>query len=179
LDTAGAAGGSSALAMLASGVFGGLTGGLAQNLGHRDCTRHTCAVEMRAFLAAERIKGCHQRVCKFGMFEIDSGIDHRGRNATISPLNLRRILVRRLALMSIMNFRMIRFRLSGKARELRFDAKPIIWREPPLQGVATARLTIFSFCSLLKRPATSSLLIARLPNCSLNMPPFAPSMIEA
>jgi hypothetical protein len=100
-----------------------------------------------------------------------------GRDTRINPTSLRRILVRRLA--SAPNFCMIRFRLFDKARNVRFGAKPIIWREPPLQGVVTARLTIFSFCSLLKRPATSSLLIARLPNCSLNMPPFAPSMIEA
>ena len=47
------------------------------------------------------------------------------------------------------------------------------------QGVATARLTIFSPCSLLIRPATSSLPIALLPNCRRNMPPLAPSTIEA
>ena len=46
-------------------------------------------------------------------------------------------------------------------------------------GVATARLTIFSRCSLLSRPAASSLLIALLPNCRRNMPPLAPSTIEA
>ena len=50
---------------------------------------------------------------------------------------------------------------------------------PTTYGVATARLTIFSPCSLAIRPATSSLLIARLPNCSRNMPLLPPSTIEA
>src|SRR5665213_3943711 len=40
------------------------------------------------------------------------------------------------------------------------------------QGVATARLTIFSPCSLLIRLATSSFGIALLPNCRRNRPPL-------
>src|SRR6516225_9600819 len=91
-----------------------------------------------------------------------------GRNARINPLNLRRIFICRLGIRVDEEFS----RIFGKARDLRFGAKPTIEHEPLPQGVATARLTIFSFCSLFKRPAISSLLIARLPNCSLNMPPF-------
>ena len=49
----------------------------------------------------------------------------------------------------------------------------------PRYGVSTARLTIFSFCSLLNRAATSSLRIAPLPNCRRNMPSWAPPTIEA
>ena len=46
-------------------------------------------------------------------------------------------------------------------------------------GAATARLTIFSLCSLRIRLAISSFDIALLPNCSRNMPPVPPSTIEA
>jgi hypothetical protein len=45
-------------------------------------------------------------------------------------------------------------------------------------GVTTARLTIFSPCSLLIRLTTSSFGIALLPNCSRNRPPLV-STIEA
>jgi hypothetical protein len=48
-----------------------------------------------------------------------------------------------------------------------------------LYGAATARLTIFSLCSLRIRLAISSFDIALLPNCSRNMPPVPPSTIEA
>lgn len=46
-------------------------------------------------------------------------------------------------------------------------------------GVSTARLTIFSFCSLPSSAATSFLPIAPLPNWMRNMPSRAPPMIEA
>ena len=52
-------------------------------------------------------------------------------------------------------------------------------RRQPRYGVSTARLTIFSFCSLLNSAATSSLRIAPLPNCRRNMPSWAPPTIEA
>ena len=45
-------------------------------------------------------------------------------------------------------------------------------------GAATAKLTILSPCSLRIRSAASSFDIARLPNCSRNMPPLV-SMIVA
>jgi hypothetical protein len=48
-----------------------------------------------------------------------------------------------------------------------------------IYGVSTARLTIFSFCSLPSSAATSFLLIALLPNWMRNMPSRAPPMIEA
>ncbi len=49
----------------------------------------------------------------------------------------------------------------------------------PAHGVATARLTIFSFCNLLRRFANSSFDVATLANCRRNMPPVAPPIIEA
>jgi hypothetical protein len=58
-------------------------------------------------------------------------------------------------------------------------AEPSMFRLIRAYCAATARLMIFSRCSLLIRPAISSFVIALLPNCSRNMPPLAPSMIEA
>lgn len=55
-----------------------------------------------------------------------------------------------------------------------------LWRRHRAPYCAgTARLTVFSLCSLLIRPATSSFVIALLPNCNWNRPPCAPSTIEA
>src|SRR6266481_2550597 len=48
-----------------------------------------------------------------------------------------------------------------------------LWRRHQAPYCAgTARLTVFSLCSLLIRPAISSFVIALLPNCSWNGPPW-------
>ena len=65
------------------------------------------------------------------------------------------------------------------ARSWTMGPRPVLKTPRGSYGVATARLTIFSLCSLLISAAMSSLLIALLPNCSRNMPPLAPSTIEA
>ena len=66
--------------------------------------------------------------------------------------------------------------LPGISKEKGYRGSYLLRRD---QGVATAKLTSFSFCSLLIRVATSSFDIALLPNCSPNRPPLAPSMMEA
>ena len=72
-----------------------------------------------------------------------------GNSAAASAIAARRAVIRQFARSWTMGPRPVR-RQRG--------ARPY--------GAATARLTIFSPCSLLIRPATSSLPIALLPNCS-------------
>ena len=45
-----------------------------------DRARDAGAVDMRAFLAAERVEAARNRVREFRMLEIDSGIDHGDRD---------------------------------------------------------------------------------------------------